>query len=142
MACHEIYRTASQFIRHVEQRNDEQHNNLCGRKDAYIKDTCQELRDRAEEELDAWEKGKRGHLADSVTRHVRRAKQDPPDETAVDKPDTDRGKKRTLSSASQPARRVKLNPPELIADASHPQRSIANNCALRDDNGIKPLRLP
>lgn len=134
MACHEIFRLASQFIRHIEQRNDEQHINLYGRKAAYIRGTCQELRDRADEELDAWEKGKRAQLANSVTRRVRRAnaaKLGPTDEASVDKPGVDRGKKRTLSCTSQPARRAKLNPPEMIA----------NNLALRDDNGINPLRL-
>lgn len=84
VGCHELFRLPSQFVRHIEQRNDEQHNNLCKRKAVYIRETCQDLRDRADEELDAWEKGKKRPLASLGTRPARRAKLDRPEVTIAD----------------------------------------------------------
>ncbi|KAI8663478.1 C2H2-type domain-containing protein [Fusarium keratoplasticum] len=81
VGCRESFTLANQFVRHIELRNDEQHNNLCKRKATYIRDTCQDLRDLADKDLEAWEKGSKRPLASLGPRPSRRPKLDRPDVT-------------------------------------------------------------
>lgn len=124
VACHEIFRLGSQFVRHIVGHRDEQHINICERKAAYLRNTCQELRDRADEELEAWE--------------VRRPKLDLPKMLANNPDALEKGKKRPFASVGiQPVRRVQLVPSETIGK---PTPTIANPALLRETIANPPLK--
>lgn len=89
VACHEVFRRPSEIVRHIEQANDKIHNNLCKRKADYLRNTCVDLKARADDELDAWEnsagKGNKRPQVSLSSRPARRtrARLDSPVETTM-----------------------------------------------------------